>query len=337
MNTVYLFPFSEVPRGSRIAIYGMGMVGMGYIDQLQSMDYLSIALIIDRNGQSFLEHRGERFPVVSPSQLKINGDVDFFVTATINDSYREEMVDSLTRKGVDPAKIITRLCSMPIAEKTYSQHGEDLIIYNAFKHMGFFRDGRLPSYIDVGAHHPYDLSNTALFHQLGCHGINIEANPVLFKAFLRERPNDVNLCFGIGAEEGEFPFYVSEISGLSTFKKENLAFNEELYEMDTGIKEHYDVKKILHIPVKTLESVINAYCGGVWPEFMSIDIEGMEYDALRVCDFTFGPLLIAVEVNLKGKRFIEMFREKGYFPYLWYRENILFIKDSCEPLVHRGE
>jgi hypothetical protein len=39
-------------------------------------------------------------------------------------------------------------------------------------------------------------------------------------------------------------------------------------------------------------------------------------------------------VNNNGDLFIEMMDKKGYFPYLWYCENILFVREDMEKLVH---
>ena len=73
-----------------------------------------------------------------------------------------------------------------------------------------------PTYIDIGAYHPYYLSNTAHFYQAGCRGINIEPNPLLFRAFGKHRPHDINLTIEEKRvqhilnwiETGEMPTYV---------------------------------------------------------------------------------------------------------------------------------
>src|SRR5437763_16778861 len=59
--------------------------------------------------------------------------------------------------------------------RTYAQFGEDLIFLNIFALLGI----NTPSYIDVGAHHPVNISNTALLYERGCRGIKIDANPDL--------------------------------------------------------------------------------------------------------------------------------------------------------------
>jgi hypothetical protein len=50
--------------------------------------------------------------------------------------------------------------------RTYAQHGDDLAIINLFNCLRI----RQPSYLDIGAHHPFHLSNTALLYQRGSAG-----------------------------------------------------------------------------------------------------------------------------------------------------------------------
>ncbi len=59
---------------------------------------------------------------------------------------------------------------------THAQHGDDIIIRAVFDNLGIDN----PSYLDIGAHHPTNISNTKLFYDAGSRGINVEANPNLF-------------------------------------------------------------------------------------------------------------------------------------------------------------
>src|SRR5690606_9910227 len=65
---------------------------------------------------------------------------------------------------------------------TYSQHGEDLLILNLFDQLQI----KNPSYLDLGAHHPTDISNTKLLYDRGSRGVNIEANRHLIEAFYEQ-------------------------------------------------------------------------------------------------------------------------------------------------------
>ena len=71
--------------------------------------------------------------------------------------------------------------------------------------------------IDIGANHPFMLSNTALFYKRGSRGVNIEPNPLQFAEIRRCRREDTNIMAGIGAERSTMPFYVMSTDTLSTF------------------------------------------------------------------------------------------------------------------------
>src|SRR5215831_18702667 len=85
---------------------------------------------------------------------------------------------------------------------TYSQCGEDLLVANIFTLIGI----PTPSYLDVGAHHPLHVSNTALLYARGSRGINVEANPELIPAFHTLRPGDVTVNVGVGPQRGRLNF-----------------------------------------------------------------------------------------------------------------------------------
>lgn len=333
MSKYYLFPYQSIPAGCKVVIYGCGMVGMDYLNQLQTNHYCEVVFLVAKNyyDVKFLE-RKYSVTCYPPEILCDKNDYDYVIIATDNDAYRMEMIKLLVDLGIESSKIKSEITNVMLPP--FSQHGEEYIIYYAFKHIGFFKNGRIPTYIDVGAHDPYFISNTAFLHQLGCRGINVEANEELIKKFKKERPDDINLCFGIGPKEGVFSFYKTDFAGLNTFKKENIKYNEFLNEHDTGEKVKFEVRDEVKIPVKRLDYVIEKYAQGKWPDFMSIDIEGMEYETLKGCNFSQGPAVIAVEVNYDGDLFIDMMDKKGYFPYIWYRENIVFIKKEYESLVH---
>ena len=112
-------------------------------------------------------------------------------------------------------RIIYRLLRHPSLRYkiSYSQIGEDLLVRYIFDVKGI----KNISYLDIGAHDPFYLSNTALFYETGSIGINVEANPVLFNKFEVSRKKDINLNIGICEKEGDLDFYVFRETALSTF------------------------------------------------------------------------------------------------------------------------
>ena len=142
-------------------------------------------------------------------------------------------------------------------EKSYSQSGEDVIIKFIFQCLGVNR----PTYLDIGANHPFSLNNTALFYQSGSRGINIEPDPELFKLLQKHRKNDVNLNIGVAHKKGFMDFYVMSSPTMSTF-----SFAEsEMLKKETSIS----VSRVIKTRTDTLSNVLNDYAQGIFPDFLS--------------------------------------------------------------------
>ncbi len=167
---------------------------------------------------------------------------------------------------------------------SYSQTGEDLIIDFIFNHIGIAN----PTYIDIGAHHPYYLSNTAHFYEKGCRGINIEPDPELFKLFIAYRKEDINLNIGIGAEKSNADFYIISSPTLNTFSKQ---------EAENYIKEgDYRITDTINIPVNCLKNIIDEYNDGKFPHLLNVDAEGIDELIIKSIDYTSSyPLVICIE------------------------------------------
>ena len=115
--------------------------------------------------------------------------------------------------------------------RKYSQCGEDKIIELIFQMLSIDK----PSWLDIGAGDPIILSNTALFYEKGCHGINIEPNPNFYAKLCEARPEDINLNCGIGVEARTMNYYVIDnYPFLNSFSEEN----SEKMEKEFGYKIH---------------------------------------------------------------------------------------------------
>jgi FkbM family methyltransferase len=196
-------------------------------------------------------------------------------------------------------------------KKSYSQCGEDLLIQYIFTLRGV----KNPSYIDIGANDPFFLSNTALFYKKGSRGINIEANPQLMKQFITNRPKDINLNIGISNKEEELDFYIMEDNTLSTFSKE---------ECDFMVSKGKTLKAVQKIKLITIADVLEKYFGNQFPDFMSIDVEGMDFQILQSIDFENSrPKVICVEAaeyspvgaGARRSELIDFLVAKGYYEY----------------------
>lgn len=209
-------------------------------------------------------------------------------------------------------------------KSSYSQCGEDLIVQYIFRLRGISK----PTYIDIGANDPYFLSNTALFYELGCRGINIEANPMLHKHFLTERPEDVNLNIGISDKEEILDFYIMKDNTLSSFSKK---------ECDEMIAHGKKLDVVIQISLITIGKVLEQYNDNKFPDFMSLDAEGMDFQILRSIDFERNwPKVICVEAAEyspigAGKRrydLIKYLEKKGYYEYANTNLNAIMVKNE---------
>lgn len=210
---------------------------------------------------------------------------------------------------------------------SYAQHGDDFMLLNLFELLGIAQ----PNYLDVGAHDPTTLSNTRLLYERGSRGVNVEANPKLVAAFKRERPGDIMLNVGVGPEAGSHTFYMySDTSGRNTFSTAEVQLLEGLL----------TVRKMVTLPVVTLDSIVKEHFQGIWPNILSIDIEGLDYDVLERARFNgdgppWGPIVICVETRrVETDRMSKMLKEKGYYRYCRLGENLFFIRNGLAGLAY---
>lgn len=78
----------------------------------------------------------------------------------------------------------------------------------------------------------------------------------------------------------------------------------------------------------TLEHLIEKYCTGIFPDFLTIDIEGLDYSVLSNYDFEkTGPLIIDVEIMGDiGNSMKEMLQKERYKCVLRCGANFIFVK-----------
>lgn len=169
---------------------------------------------------------------------------------------------------------------------TYAQHGDDLIAINIFHNIGI----KMPSYLDIGAHHPLNISNTALLYDLGCRGINVEPNPNLIEKFYELRPDDINLNIGVSDSTGDLEFYmIDQHSGRNSFDRNSVeAFVKQYPE--------FQIREVRTISVITVNEIVEKYANGTFPDFLSLDVEGLDLKILQsMLPADDGPKVICVE------------------------------------------
>lgn len=98
----YLYPFIEVKKGSKIAIYGGGKVGRQIIDNIKNERDFEIVCVADKNNNI-----GDvcGYDVVSVEQL-IDKSFDYILIAIIEAETAEKIVNMLIEYGIECEKIV---------------------------------------------------------------------------------------------------------------------------------------------------------------------------------------------------------------------------------------
>lgn len=241
------------------------------------------------------------------------------------------IIKKIRESMINIRKIIRKLFNMITIFKnkykhvSYSQCGEDLIVKYIFDQLRISK----PTYLDLGAHHPKYISNTYLFYENGSTGVCVEPDPFLFKKFKKIRNKDKNLNIGVGTSDNkEADFYIMSSSTLSTFSKE---------EANRFVKnEGQKIKCILKVPIFSINQIIIDHFKN-FPNFISIDIEGLDFDVLKSFDFKkFNTEVFCVETltfteganETKLENIIKLMKEKGYFVYADTYINTIFVNNQ---------
>lgn len=198
------------------------------------------------------------------------------------------------------------------------QIGQDIIAYICLKNKknGF--------YIDIGAYDGITLSNTYIFEKLGWNGFCVEANPKTFEKLQNNRKCDCYNYALCSKELGKSKFFTSSIDVLDVLEVHNSDSHR-----DRIIKSSNNNTNVIEIETTTFEKIMNNYKDVQHIDFMSLDIEGGEFDVLSSIDFNkYSFSLITVEYNDKYNEIKEFMLSKGYKILMKNRFDLIFIKNS---------
>ena len=208
----------------------------------------------------------------------------------------------------------------------YGQAGEDSIVAHILTMMGI-RPGHI-SYLDLGANHARDLSNTYYFYTCGAGGVLVEANPNLIPELklLRSRDVILNNCVA-NTDDDVVDFYVMSGDGLSTNSKVSA---DQFSFVDPQVK----VTETVQVKTISVNTILDRYFSHT-PTLLNIDIEGGEMDVLTSLDFEkYRPMVIIVEtipyepklvVGKKNNEVVSFLQGKGYIEYAFTGINSIFV------------
>ncbi len=212
--------------------------------------------------------------------------------------------------------------------KSYAQAGEDRILEYLFYQLKI----KSPSYLDIGANFPVAFNNTYFLYAKGCKGVCVEPDPSLIPDLKKYRGRDIILNIGVGLSEvSEADFYIFNAKGLNTFSKEEAEFRQSF-----GT---YKVQQVLKVPLQTINNIIAEHFTTP-PNFLSIDVEGLDLAILQSLDFSrYKPDVICTETisydEGRGTRkltdIIDFVSSKGYVVYADTHINTIFVASHYFP------
>ena len=208
------------------------------------------------------------------------------------------------------------------AVRSWAQEGEDQILRRIFdlKKDGF--------YVDVGAHHPQRFSNTYLFYKRGWRGINIDAMPGSMRLFKKVRPRDINVELGISEQQGKLDYFIFNEPALN-------GFCQDLSVERSSADSAYRIESVIKVDMLPLQQVLDKYLpAGQAIDFMSIDVEGLDFQVLKSNDWNkYRPTYVLVEIlgaslhEIDQSDIGQFMRDAGYVLFAKCM-NTVFFKES---------
>ena len=213
------------------------------------------------------------------------------------------------------------------SKNSYSGGAIDLIIDYYFKNQ------KKGIYIDVGAFHPFNGSNTYKLFKRGWEGINIDLDPQTIDIFNHFRPNDENICMAVSERVDEKKLYFHHNRSAINTLEERLG---------------HRAKEIIKIKTTSLNNILeNSIFKSFDIDFLSIDVEGHELDVIKGIDLERYPVKIIViehqDPNMKKVEFynqnIERTIQSNIYKYMisknyilinWLHSDLVFINKKFQ-------
>ena len=218
----------------------------------------------------------------------------------------------------------------------FAQCGEDLIVDAILQSRcpEAYKERSL-RYLDIGANHPINTSNTYSLYQKGFRGVLVEPIHQLAEELRLLRPEDTVLELGVGTGDQDYAELNvvdhHEISSLSSeFIEDFINRNQNDWKVEAEIK----------IELIDINMLLEQYFPERAPDVLDIDVEALDFEILNRIDFKrFRPLLIIIEpsddfVKPEGyesnsHRICAYMKEQEYFEIARTRINQIFCAASA--------
>ena len=179
--------------------------------------------------------------------------------------------------------------------KSYAQWNEDIDVWEYF---GRANNG---VFMEAGANHPTNLSQTYFLETQGWHGVLVEPVPECCELLREQRANSKIFQNALGAPDQRGPLLIRIPDGVT----------ELAQAVEAGEKPGAN-DRVIKTTIVTIDDVLRD-AGVARLDFLSLDTEGMELAAMRGLDFTkYQPRFILIEDRMESLAKHRFLNSKGY-------------------------
>jgi FkbM family methyltransferase len=164
----------------------------------------------------------------------------------------------------------------------------------------FFADTREGFFVEVGANHPTEGSQTWHLEQAGWTGVLVEPQPELAALLATARTAKVVAVACTSPRQAGRPLPLHVDGARSTLDPDRMALGARAVE-------------VILVPTRTLDDVLEEAEAPVPIDLLSVDVEGHEVEVLLGLDFDgWHPRLIVVEDHVSSLRTHRFLTGRGY-------------------------
>ena len=100
------------------------------------------------------------------------------------------------------------------------------------------------------------------------------------------------------------------------------------------IKGHGPMLDQVEVPVFTVTEIVDRFNAGLWPDLLTMDVEGLDLEIFRSIDYKCGgPKVIVAEAvsghGDVGRELRELFRIAGYTLHSWCGNNMMMVRNDA--------
>ena len=201
----------------------------------------------------------------------------------------------------------------------YGQFGTDVLIEL------YFQEKNNGVCVEVGAANGTRGSNTLYFEKLGWRALCVEPNPKYVEMIKETRKEFVQLA--CGSENAVLPFTIFDIG-----KNNIMSSVSGLIPDERLVAQHQDIindRYTIDVDVRTLDTILHEQQFDKDIDFISIDTEGTELDALKGVDLNYWNIkLLVVENNFNDKEIEDYLSNFGYIKDARWKINDFYLKEN---------